>query len=159
MRKGCAQDIAMKSDLNIFLSGKMTGLNKLDMNEWRREFQTKIDDDWFGYSKTPHVINPCEHFGNLDDKPMWEEPKEYVRWELRQARECDLLVVAVSRQQDSIGTACELATAHAFDKPILLYNQYGIRHCDIHPFVWEMSDRCFESLDDLIDYIREVYLL
>lgn len=149
----------MKDDFRIFLSGKMTGLNKLDMNSWRSEFQKLVDDDWFGYTRTPHVINPCEYFGNLDDSPTWIEHKEYIRWELRQARDCDLLVAGISRNQDSIGTACEITTAYEAGKPILLYNQYELLHSDIHPFVWEMSDRCFEKLEDLADYIREVYLI
>lgn len=146
----------MKDDFKIYLSGKMTGLNKLEMNSWRQEFAQKIGDDWFAYSKTPHVINPCEFF---TDDPAWAEHKEYVRLELRCARDCDLIVVLVSKDQDSIGTACELTMAYEHGKPALLYNPYKIPHEEIHPFVWEMSDRCFEELETMTDYIREVYLV
>lgn len=124
-----------------------------DANSWREEFEEKISNDWFAFTKTPHVINPCKFYRT------WKENKEYIRFELRQVRDCDLLVVAVSRLQDSIGTACELATAYSCGRPILLYNPHAIPHHEIHPFVWEMSDGCFENMEELVDYITEVYLL
>lgn len=158
MRKEGVKD-TLKGDFNIFLSGKMTGLSIDEMSGWREEFAEKIDADWFGFSNTPHVINPCEIFGMYDVEPLWKEHKEYVRTELRWAKNCDLLVLAVSENQDSIGSACELATAYAAGKPIILYNPHKIQYEMIHPFVWEMSDACFEDMEELTEYIREVYLL
>lgn len=137
----------------------MTGLDMEEANGWRKAFAEKISNDWFGYSKTPHVVNPCSYFRLPDGTPTWKEDKEYIRFELRQVRDCDLLVVAVSRLQDSIGTACEIATAYSCGKPILLYNPHRIPHHEIHPFVWEMSDGCFEDMDELAEYITEVYLI
>lgn len=157
-KTGGAKDTLI-NDFNIFLSGKITGLNPLDANHWRREFADKIENDWFGNTKTPHVINPCEYSDSMDLGGVLREPKELVRWELRQARQCDLLVAAVSKNQDSIGTACEVATAYAAGKPILLYNEHRIPHKNIHPFIWEMSDTCLDDLQELCDYITEVYLI
>lgn len=148
----------MKDDFYIFLSGKMTGLSNDEMNSWRREFADKICDGWIGSAKTPVVVNPCDKFRMLWDEPLWKEHKEYVRSELRDAKGCDLLLLAISKNQDSIGSACELATAYANGKPVVLYNPHRIPHEDIHPFVWEMSDACFEDMEELVNYIGEVYL-
>ena len=141
-------------DFNIFLSGKMTGLSQEEMNGWRKEFAEKIGNDWFGYgySKSPHVINPCRY------EDLWKVPKEFVRWDLDMVKNSDLIVAKISENQDSIGTAMELATAYQCGIPILTYNPHHILYCNIHPFTNELSNRCFDTMDELVDYITELYL-
>lgn len=133
----------------------MTGLSMEEMYGWRKEFAEKINDEWMelAYKRRPVVINPCDH------EELWKEAKEFVRWDLGMIKNSDLVVVKISKNQDSIGTAVELATAYERGIPVYLYNPHRIPSKNIHPFSAELSNRCFEDMDELVDYITELYLL
>lgn len=141
--------------VKIYLAGKMTGLDKTEMGEWRRQFAEKMKEQlYYSDIPEPQIIDPVECFA---DAPA-ENAKEYVRWELRHVSSSDIVVTMISQNQDSIGTAVELGAAYANKVPVLLYNPFHIERDKIHPFVMEIGDRVFDQIDALVEHIITYYL-
>lgn len=147
-------------DLNtIYLSGKMTGLSKNDMNSWREKMVAALKKEVYA-----DIINPVEYYNT--ESVDYDTDKEYIKWELRQAQNCSVLIVGWNIKQDSLGTMAELTSAYLNNVPIIVYlydttldddDPYGIVYENLHPFVKYMSDKIFyaDEISKLATYIRK----
>lgn len=144
----------------IYISGKMTGLTKDDMDSWRSDLADLIERELCVYAR---VVNPVNYYNTIDSQ--YDTDTEYVRWELRQAKNCKVIIVGWNKEQDSLGTMAEMTYAYANNVPIILYlydtNINDVDFLDIHPFVWHMSDKifCADEKKDLIKYLEKYIFL
>ena len=145
--------------MKIYIAGKMTGLTKDEMSQWRKELADKIRYQVSHSSMCfPTIIDPCMYY-NTKDIDAWDADKEYIRWELRHVKSADLIIVGVSEDMNSIGTMAEMTMAYDHDIPILLYDRYsgseGVKR--LHPFVWYFADKYFTDIDALVEYVVSYY--
>jgi len=151
-------------NFTIYLSGKMSGLSKDDMNSWRSTITDKLRIQIY-YAK---VVNPVDYYNTVEDN--YDTDKEYIRWELRQAQDCSVIIVGWNKEQDSLGTMAELTAAYINKIPIIIYlydtkrdddKAFDVAHYDMHPFVRYMSDKIFyaDEADLLVEYVRKYMFL
>ena len=145
----------------IYISGKMTGLTKHDMDSWRSDLADQIERELYMYAR---IVNPINYYNTIDSH-TYDTDKEYVRWELRQAKNCKVIVVGWNKEQDSLGTMAEMTYAYANNIPIILYlydtDSNEVDFFDIHPFVLHMSDKifCADEKKKLIKYLEKYIFL
>ena len=143
----------------IYLAGKMTGLNKKEMNGWREEVKQEL----LSSQSDKVVINPIDYYNFYSFN--WEDDKEYIRWELNNVEKSDLVIVGWNKEQDSLGTMAELTYAYSKHVPVILYlydtnkrDSYDVIE-NIHPYVWYISDKAFcrDEIKGLSNYVNKYY--
>lgn len=78
-----------------------------------------------------------------------------MRYEIHNLKKADV-VVANLNNQDSIGTCMEIAIAHDHGIPIV-----GLHDGDepLHPWLEECCTRVCDSMDELIEYVADYYII
>lgn len=142
--------------LTIYLAGKMSGLNKNDYCKWRSELTDALIDKSFLVGSSIQIINPTDYF-DFDDMDRHLE-KEVMQFDLNMVRQSDIVIVNVSGVSSSIGTAIELYEANRLNIPVVAYTEGNVVD-DIHPWI----ENCFSTVqmnkDELVDYIRDFYMV
>ena len=131
----------------IYLVGAMSGKTHEEVYEWRADAKYFLERQF-------RVIDPADYYCAIGE-PTYDTDKEYVRWELRSVKNCDLLVAKVEDGFNSLGTTAEITTAYNNDIPILLL--VDSKDQKVHPFIEEMCDKKFTSIEDLWQYAKEYY--
>ena len=150
----------------VYLSGKMTGLSKEEMNGWREKLQFLIESKakYRMYDKV-HVINPVDYYNTQDED--YKDEKEYIRWEFRSVKTSDVVIVGWNKEQDSLGTMAELTYAYAHNIPVILYfydtdsdNGYEMIS-NLHPYIWYISNRHFfnDEIESLAEFVLKYYCI
>lgn len=143
------------SNITIYLAGAMSGLQYDEYMCWRVEFSRKIhrliyDCD---IDQKIRIFNPCMYY-NYDEKyeKTEREPFEFDIYNLKRS---DLIVANLNRQ-DSIGTCMELAIAKDNMIPVV-----GLHENDdsLHPWVSECCIRVCDSMDELVQYVVNYYIV
>jgi len=130
----------------VYLSGKMAGLSKEEMSEWREKAADELIEANF------NILNPVNtDFGaNASDREIIDS-NDY------QIGHSDLLLVELYYEQISIGTICEIVEARSQGKPVIAWGTaYNIVN---HPHVRGRITRHFEFLVDAVQYVIENYYL
>lgn len=146
-------------NLNIFLSGGMTGLSKEEAKQWRYDLTIRSK-----YYPHIHLIDPTEYF--FPHSPTDKDyEKEAMKFDMYHLLHSDLVIVNFNSPY-SIGTAQELAIAHINNIPI-----FGIieenKHLSLHPWYKEEctkiftydQDNYYEVLDTVLFYIDKHYTI
>lgn len=142
------------NSLRIYLAGKMTGLSYDDMQGWRFEFEAEINK----YAKTHdisyrvNVFNPCDYYNPLSDAHKSE--REAMDFDIYNLKKSDIVVVNLNNQ-DSIGTAMEIAIARDNGIPIIAMCE---NDDELHPWLRDSCIRICNDMDELIEHITEYYI-
>ncbi len=142
--------------LTIYLAGKMSGLNKNDYCKWRSELTDALIDKSFLVGSLIQIINPTDYF-DFDDMDRHLE-KEVMQFDLNMVRQSDIVIVNVSGVSSSIGTAIELYEANRLNIPVIAYTEGDVAD-DVHPWIENCFSTVQMSKDELIDYIRDFYMV
>ena len=142
--------------LTIYLAGKMSGLNKNDYCKWRSELTDALIDKSFLVGSSIQIINPTDYF-DFDDMDRHSE-KEVMQFDLNMVRQSDIVIVNVSGVSSSIGTAIELYEANRLNIPVIAYTDIDVAD-DVHPWIENCFSTVQMSKDELIDYIRDFYMV
>ena len=145
----------MSDYMTIYLAGAMTGKTFEEMNKWRKEVTRAIELSP-DFRRMVRVVNPVLYYSTADDPQKYDEDKEYIRWEWREAENADVVISACDTKTNSIGTAVETALAFKKNVPIVLYitNKDGYAY-DVHPYLYYMADKLFyhNEIDEMVKYI------
>ena len=122
----------MSDYMTIYLAGAMTGKTLEEMNKWRKDVTRAIELSP-DFRRMVRVVNPVLYYSTADDPQKYDDDKEYIRWEWREAENADVVISACDTKTNSIGTAIETALAFKKNVPIVLYitNKDGYV-CDVH---------------------------
>ena len=96
----------MSDYMTIYLAGAMTGKTLEEMNKWRKEVTRAIELSP-DFRRMVRVINPVLYYSTADDPQKYDDDKEYIRWEWREAENADVVISACDTKTNSIGTAIE----------------------------------------------------
>lgn len=138
----------------IYLSGGMSGLTMEEQNSWRE----KVESELKAYIKDTtdkssiHIFNPVKYYNYFTDNHRSE--KEVMEYDLNALKKSSLVLVNFNSPK-SIGTAMEIAIARDRGLPIIGI----IGNSLIHPWLIESCTRLCTSVDELIEYVKEFYIL
>ena len=145
----------MSDKLKVYLAGAMSGKTKEEMDSWRLAAYKELVR--FAEGRL-NVIDPSFYYNTSMDSDVWDyKDKEYIRWELRNVKNCNLLIARVEDGFSSLGTMAEITTAYNHDIPIILYVD-NKHNQEIHPFISEMCDKVFDDLSELGLYVADYYV-
>lgn len=138
----------------IYLSGGISGLSRKEANDWRFEFYRRIleGDSYYGYKYKLDIFNPVIYFHPLEQ--LHDSEREAMDFDLNHLMKSDLVVVNYN-DPSSRGTMAEIAIAYDRRIPILGLSKDWQ---SLHTWQIEMSDRFFEDMDSLIEYVANFYL-
>lgn len=143
-------------DYQIYLAGGMEGLSFEVQNAWRLKLKQDIIQHCKDNNKRhlPIIVNPCD-FYNFESV-AYRNDREVMEFDLHKVRTSQLIIVNFCFKPVSIGTAMELAVAREHRIPIIGITQEGI---NLHPWQVECCTRLCESYDELINHIKDFYLV
>ena len=142
--------------LTIYLAGKMSGLSKNDYCNWRSELENVLNNRANLIGASIQIINPAKYF-DFDNMDRHLE-KEVMQFDLNMVRQSDIVIVNVNGVSSSIGTAIELYEANRLNIPVIAYTEGNVVD-DIHPWIENCFSTVQMSKDELIDYIRDFYMV
>lgn len=147
----------MKKRLKIYAAGKMMGLDLKEMNEWRVNLKTilnnlvELKDNY-----EIDLINPVD-FYNLENKAHKSE-KEVMRFDLAHVKSSDIIVVNLENVNTSVGTCIELYEAYKQEIPILAFGT-DETYEQTHPWLKECVTRVESNIIGLCNYIFDFYMV
>ena len=147
----------MKNDkLTIYLAGKMSGLSKEEYTKWRNIISDKLIGAACLIGAKIQIINLAEYFDfeNMDR----HLEKEAMQFDLNMVRQSDIVIVNVGGISESIGTAIELYEANRLNIPVIAYTEGDVNN-NIHPWIEYCISTVQMSKGELIDYIRDFYMV
>lgn len=140
----------------IYLAGKMSGLSHEEMNFWRYYISNLIKKyaDMSDYRVS--IINPVD-FYNFNEKRHKTE-KEVMQYDLDHVRSSDVIIVNLDNVNTSVGTCIEIYEANRLNIPVLAFGcKNNIE--TLHPWLTECIRRIDDSMEDLVNYFYEFYLI
>ena len=147
----------MRKHLKIYEAGKMTGLTFDAMNDWRVELKQKLVEasNFTGYETL--VINPVD-FYNFEEKRHQSE-KEVEDYDLAHVISSDIIVVNLNGLSSSDGTKFELHDGNYHNRiPVIAFGDKKL-YKDLHPWIKRDITRIEETIDDVVKYIKEFYMI
>lgn len=143
--------------IKIYLAGKMSGLSHEEMNDWRQKlkvqllFAAQISDCQL------QVINPVE-FYNFEEKKHQSEA-EVMEYDLAHVITSNIIVVNLNGLSTSDGTKIELHDAKYHNKiPVIAFGGRKI-YGELHPWIKENITRVENTIEDVVRYIQEFYMI
>ena len=156
MKRFLGVDKKKNDKLTIYLAGKMSGLSKEEYTKWRNIISDELIGAACLIGAKIQIINPAEYFDfeNMDR----HLEKEVMQFDLNMVRQSDIVIVNVSGVSSSIGTAIELYEANRLNIPVIAYTDIDVAD-DVHPWIENCFSTVQMSKDELIDYIRDFYMV
>lgn len=143
--------------LKIYLAGKMSGLSFEEMYWWRNILKNKLLQlvDNRNYKIT--VINPVDFYNFEEQRHQSEE--EVEDYDLAHVISSDIIIVNLDGLSSSDGTKIELHDAKYHNKiPVIAFGDKEL-YDNLHPWIKRDITRVEKTSDDVVDYIRDFYLV
>lgn len=143
--------------LKIYLAGKMTGLTFGQMNEWRVILKHMLLEaaEKAGYKIM--VINPVD-FYNFTEK-RYQSEKEVQDYDLGHATTSDIVIVNISGLSSSDGTKYEMHDCNYHRHiPVIAFGEKGTYE-KLHPWTQNDITRVEENMHDVVNYIKDFYMI
>ena len=145
----------MAEQYQIYLSGGMMKFGNDNFDEsdkWRKYCKQALENCESPYKV--NIFNPNEYFSFKADAPEYSSELEVMRFDLHNLRKSDLVIVNYNDKK-SLGTTSEVAIAYDRGIPVIALNEDG---GELHPWLRCMSERVFDNIDKMLDYIEDFYL-
>lgn len=142
-----------RNSYKIYLSGAI-GCYEKSGSDYYKTWRKDVDDMFA--SSIDDCFDPTK-FYSYNDSSYTE--KEVMRYDLKQLKNSDIVLVNLDSIDMSIGTAQEIFYAYLLDIPIIGFIE-DEKSTYIHPWIKEEVDKIFvgeNSKDDAVDYIKVYY--
>lgn len=143
-----------RNSYKIYLSGAI-GCYEKSGSDYHKVWRKDVIDAFFGVS-IDDCFDPTK-FYSYNDSSYTE--KEVMRYDLKQLKNSDIVLVNLDSIDMSIGTAQEIFYAYLLNIPIIGFIE-DEESTYIHPWLKEEVDKIFvgeNSKDEAIDYIKTYY--
>ena len=143
--------------LKIYEAGKMGGLTFSEMNNWRVELKNKLLNAAENADYKLLVINPVD-FYNFENKRFQSE-KEVEDYDLAHVITSDIIIVNLDGLNTSDGSKIELHDGNFHNKiPVIAFGDAELYN-NLHPWIKRDITRFEKNIDDVVEYIRDFYLI
>lgn len=139
------------SEVNVYLSGGMSGLSLEEQTRWRNSIINEIKYNR-ECEKKPIFFNPTQHYSIFEEYHNSE--REAMEYDLYKLRNSDLVIVNFNAPR-SIGTAMELMLAKEHHIPVIAF---GVKGQEIHPWLLECCTRVCEDIREVVEHVVDFYL-
>lgn len=133
--------------------GKFGKENFDEANQWRIICKDTLES-FEGYYKIK-VINPNDYFNFIEEPPAYKTQREIMEFDLNKVRNADLIIVNFNDMY-SLGTMSEIAIAYEKRIPII---GFDLDNQTLHPWQIEMTNRIFNNINEMLEYIQHYYLI
>lgn len=141
--------------LFVYLAGGMGKFGKEEFdkaNTWRMLTKQFLENNT--YNVEVHCTNPNDYFSFADDVKEYESEFEVMEFDLNRLRKSDLVIVNFNDMW-SLGTMAEIAIAYDRKIPII---GLDVDNQELHPWQIEMTNRIFNNISELFEYLENFYL-
>jgi nucleoside 2-deoxyribosyltransferase len=143
--------------LKIYEAGKMGGLTFAQMNDWRVELKNKLLDVAEDMRYKILVVNPCDFYNFEEVKHQSEE--EVEDYDLAHVISSDIIVVNLDGLSTSDGTKFELHDGNYHNKiPVIAFGDKEV-YDNLHPWIKRDITRVEDNIDNVVQYIKEFYMI
>ena len=135
----------------------MSGASFDEMNNWRQELKTQLllAAEISGYQI--QVINPVDYYNFKEKK--YQSEAEVMEYDLAHATTSNIVVVNLDGLNSSDGTKIELHDAMYHNRiPVIAFGDKKLYE-NLHPWIKENITRVEESIEDVVRYIQEFYMI
>ena len=147
----------MAKKLKVYLAGKMSGLSYEDMSKWRRLIRSELRNAALFNDCDITVINPVDYY-NFEER-RYQSELEVEEYDLAHVISSDVLVVNLEGLNTSDGTKFEIWEARRnHGIPVIAFGDRSIYE-NLHPWIKNKITRVEESIDDVVAYIRDFYMV
>ena len=143
--------------LKIYLAGKMSGLTYEEMNSYRVELkkQLLLAAESTDYAIT--VINPVDFYDF--EEVRYQSEAEIEDYDMAHVISSDIVIVNLEGLSSSDGTKFELRDANYHNKiPVIAFGDKQL-YDNLHPWVKRNITRVESSINDVVDYIKDFYMI
>ena len=152
----------MSRDLQVYLSGPITGCSYDECSGWREKITAKLS------AVGIHCLDPMRYTERLRKEVkitiqaaisgtgIMSGDALFARDKLDVQRSDLVLVNLLNCPQISIGTMFELAWAYLLEKPVVLVMEKSNVH--VHPFVTKAASVWVDTLEEAVEITREILL-
>lgn len=137
----------------IYLSGGMKNLS-IEEQSVNRDYITEELNNITASKYRLDIFDPLDYF--TYHNPTHKTEKQILNFELNALRNSNLIIVDFN-DPNSLGTMAELSIAYEHRIPVIGLMQYN--YGGLHAWQVEMCDVIFDDIDELIEYVRDYYLL
>ena len=143
--------------LKIYEAGKMGGLTFSEMNNWRVELKNKLLNAAENADYKLLVINPVD-FYNFEEKRFQSE-EEVEDYDLAHVITSNIIIVNLDGLNTSDGSKIELHDGNFHNKiPVIAFGDAELYN-NLHPWIKRDITRFEKNIDDVVEYIRDFYLI
>ena len=135
----------------------MSGASFDEMNNWRQELKTQLllAAEISGYQI--QVMNPVDYYNFKEKK--YQSEAEVMEYDLAHATTSNIVVVNLDGLNSSDGTKIELHDAMYHNRiPVIAFGDKKLYE-NLHPWIKENITRVEESIEDVVRYIQEFYMI
>lgn len=135
----------------------MGGLSLEEMNAWRIDAKHKLNTAAYMSGSCIKIINPVD-FYNFEVK-RYQTEKEVEDFDLYHVTSSNIIIVNLDGLDGSIGTIIELHDACYHHKiPVVAFGDKSLYDA-LHPWIKNDITRVEDSIDTVIDYIKDFYFI
>lgn len=139
-----------------YLAGGMVKFGKENFeegNNWRLYCKKILENCECGFDV--RVCNPQDFFNFVDIPPQYKTDAEVMRLDLHKLRNSDIVIVNFNDMY-SLGTQSEIAIAYDRNIPVIGLNESNQA---LHSWQICMCERIFNDINELLEYVKEFYLI
>ncbi len=122
-------------------------------NYWRIYCKTILEEIQCDYKLK--VINPNDYFNFKEEPHTYQSQREIMEFDLYKVRNADLIIVNFNDMK-SLGTMSEIAIAYEKRIPVI---GLDVDKQELHPWQIEMTNRIFNNMDEMLEYVKSIYLM
>lgn len=143
--------------LKIYEAGKMSGLTFEKMNNWRVVLRSYLNEEAKLSDYKLSIINPVDFYNFEECKHQSEE--EIEEYDLAHVITSDIIVVNLDGLSSSDGTKIEIHDAHYHNKiPVIAFGDKEL-YDQLHPWVKNDITRVEKGIIEVVNYIRDFYMI
>lgn len=143
--------------IKIYLAGKMSGLTYQEMGVWRQEIENKFLIQSMLANYTIMALNPVKLYNFEEVKHQSE--KEIMNYDISHVVTSDIIIVNLDGLATSDGSKIEIYEANYNRKiPVIAFGDKELYN-NLHPWLKECITRVEKNIEDVVDYIRDFYMI
>lgn len=142
--------------IQIYLCGGMGKFGKDNFdkgNNWRMYCKHILENLECNYFVK--VVNPNDYFNFKEEPRRYKTQREIMEFDLDKVRKSDFLICNFNDMY-SLGTMSEIAIAYEHRIPVIGLND---ENNELHPWQVEFCTRIFNDIDELLEYVKDFYLM